>query len=46
MALGLLAVHKVHTLGLGLTVDKGTDETGDNLLGLRVVIDLACRCKV
>lgn len=46
MALGLLAVHKVQTLGLDLTVDKGTDETGDNLLGLGVVVDLACRRKV
>lgn len=43
MVLGLLTVNEVKALGLNLTVDKGTDESGDDLLGLGVLVDLACR---
>jgi hypothetical protein len=42
VVLSLLAVDEVQTLGLDLTVNKGTDETGDDLLGPGVVVDLAC----
>jgi hypothetical protein len=42
VVLSLLAVDEVQTLGLDLTVNEGTDETGDDLLGPGVVVDLAC----
>ena len=42
MALGLLAVDEVQTLGLDLTVNEGTDETGNDLLGPGVVVNRAC----
>lgn len=41
VALGLLAVDEVQTLGLELAVDEGTSETGGDLLGLGVVVNLA-----
>lgn len=42
VVLSPLAVDEVQTLGLDLTVNEGTDETGDDLLGPGVVVDLAC----
>ena len=42
VVLSLLAVDEVQTLGLNLTVDEGTGETSDDLLGLGVVVNLAC----
>ena len=42
MALGLLTVDKVQSLGLSLAVDKGTDEAGQDLLGLGVASGIAC----
>jgi hypothetical protein len=42
VALGLLAVDEVQTLALDLTVNEGTDETGNDLLGPGMVVDLAC----
>lgn len=41
MVLGLLTVDEVKTLGLNLAVDKGTSKTGEDLLGLGVVVGLA-----
>ena len=42
LALGLLAVDEVGTLGLGETVDFTTSESGDGLFGEAVVDFLAC----
>jgi hypothetical protein len=42
VALGLLAVHPVHTLGLGELVDLTADEADEELLGESVVDFLAC----
>lgn len=41
MTLRLLPVNKIQTLGLDLTVNKGTDEAGNDFLGLRMVVNLA-----
>lgn len=42
LALSALAVNKVQTAGLDLTVDESTGETGHELLGLLVALGLAC----
>lgn len=42
VALGLLTVNEVQTLGLGLTVDESTSKTGHELLGLGVAGGRAC----
>lgn len=39
MTLGLLTIDKVQALSLGLAVDEGTDGTGEEFLGLCVVVD-------
>lgn len=41
LALGALAVNKVEALGLGETVDGGTGEAREELLGDRVVFGVA-----
>lgn len=41
MALSFLPVDEVKTLGLNLTVDKGTGESGQELLGSLVALGLA-----
>lgn len=41
MALGLLAVDEVKALGLNLAVDEETNGTGEDLLGLGVVVGVA-----
>jgi hypothetical protein len=41
VALGLLTVDEVKTLGLKLAVNEGTSKTGGDLLGLGVVVNLA-----
>lgn len=46
VALSLLAVNEVESLGLDLAINEGTGETGNNLLGLSVVVDLACGLSV
>lgn len=43
--LSLLPINKVQTLGLNLTIHKGTDKTSDDLLRLGMLIDLACMQK-
>lgn len=42
VALGPLSVVGIQATGLGFTVNEGTGETGDNLLGLGVLGLLAC----
>lgn len=41
VALGLLTVEEVETLGLKLAVDEGTSKTGGDLLGFGVAVNLA-----
>ena len=41
MALGLLTVDEVKALGLNLTVDEGANDTGEDLLGLGVLVGVA-----
>lgn len=41
VALGLLTVDEVKTLGLELAVNEGTSKTGGDLLGPGVVVNLA-----
>jgi hypothetical protein len=43
VVLSFLAVNEVKTLGLNLTVNEGTGKTSNDLLGLGVVINLACK---
>lgn len=43
MVLSLLTVNEVKTLGLNLTVNEGTGNTSHDLLGLGVVVNLACK---
>lgn len=45
MALGLLAVNEVKTLGLNLTVNEEANGTGEDLLGLGVLVRVACAVK-
>lgn len=42
LVLGLLLVEEVQSPGLDLTVDKGTGESSEDLLGLGVALRLAC----
>ena len=42
MSLGLDSVVLIHTLGLSKSVDFGTNEAGEHLLGESVVDSLAC----
>lgn len=39
--LSLLPINKIQTLGLDLAINKGTDQTGHDLLRLGVVVNLA-----
>lgn len=41
VVLSLLAVNEVKTTGLNFTVNEGTSKTGQDLLGLGVVLNLA-----
>lgn len=45
MALGLLAVNEVEALGLNLAVDEEANGTGEDLLGLSVLVRVACAVK-
>lgn len=45
MTLGLLAVNEVESLGLNLAVDEETNGTGKDLLGLSVIVRVACAVK-
>lgn len=42
VTLSLLTVNEVQTLGLELAVDESTSKTSSDLLGLGVVVNLAC----
>jgi hypothetical protein len=41
MMLSLLPINKVQTLSLDLTINKGTDQTRNDLLRLGVVVNFA-----
>jgi hypothetical protein len=45
VALGLLAVNEVEALGLNLAVDEEANGTGEDLLGLSVLVRVACAVK-
>lgn len=46
LVLGLLLVEEVKATGLDLAVDEGTSESGEELLGLSVVLGLAWKILV
>jgi hypothetical protein len=41
MMLSLLPINEIQSPGLNLTVNKGTNQASNDLLGLRVVVNLA-----
>lgn len=41
MALGLLSVDKIESLGFNLAIDKGADGTREDFFGERVLVGMA-----